>query len=273
MKTDNSTRLFIYFSVLIHILGAVILYHYYSGKSVPEVVKQRQEPSALSQSQPVPNTKPAKQFKKNKSEIKKSPSKSLSKKPVSFKKKLTQNKPVTPQPLPSSQIKETQEPAVIKAPSPVEPDVPLTKTSPDKKIIPVQKDQKIQDKIEKPKELDVNIKNTKPAQDVKPTAQAKIKFVNYLNMKKQGLHDLEYPLEARRQNQQGEVVIIYFVDDQGLVEKIQLKKSSGHSLLDNHVLRKVARWRFVNEQPVWVEHKVKFALEGNTIEHLPLRLK
>ena len=70
-----------------------------------------------------------------------------------------------------------------------------------------------------------------------------------------------YPNQARQNNQQGSVLLLYFVDESGLVDKIQLLKSSGHSLLDNEALRVLSRQQYLPGQSGWYKHRVDFRLK------------
>lgn len=72
-----------------------------------------------------------------------------------------------------------------------------------------------------------------------------------------------YPDQAREKGLQGSVLLIYFVDNEGLVDKIQLLQSSGHSLLDNEALRTIARYRYLPGQSGWYKHKVDFKIKGS----------
>lgn len=99
-----------------------------------------------------------------------------------------------------------------------------------------------------------------------------VPFRNFLDLKqKRGNPKLNYPKEAREKQLQGSVAIVYFVSSEGLVDKIQLKQSSGHSLLDNFVLRTVARYEFLPRQEGWVQHTVDFVLDGEEKQILKLR--
>ena len=88
---------------------------------------------------------------------------------------------------------------------------------------------------------------------------------------KMGNPSLFYPDFARKAGMQGTVSILFFVTQQGLVDKIQLASSSGHSELDNFVIRTLARYEFLPGQESWVRHQVPFVLEGEEIERLLLR--
>ena len=88
---------------------------------------------------------------------------------------------------------------------------------------------------------------------------------------KLGNPPLSYPDFARREGIQGEVSILFFVTEQGLVDKIQLESSSGHSELDNFVLRTIARYEFLPNQETWVRYKIPFILKGEEEELLRLR--
>ena len=70
-----------------------------------------------------------------------------------------------------------------------------------------------------------------------------------------------YPEEALKKKWEGRAEIFYYVNPAGFVEKIQLKRSSGHSALDNSALRALARYRYHPGQEGWVRHPVEFFLE------------
>jgi len=53
-----------------------------------------------------------------------------------------------------------------------------------------------------------------------------------------------YPKMARRRGLEGVVVLAVSVSSQGSVKGLELKKSSGHKLLDNAAKNAVKRWRF-----------------------------
>ena len=88
---------------------------------------------------------------------------------------------------------------------------------------------------------------------------------------KEGNPPLSYPDFARRLKMQGTISLLFFVDERGLVEKMQLESSSGHSALDNFVLRTLARYQFKENQKGWVRHEKTFVLEGEEEEYLRLR--
>ena len=93
----------------------------------------------------------------------------------------------------------------------------------------------------------------------------------FLLAQKPGNPPLSYPYFARKLKMQGTVVLLFFVDERGLVDKIQLKSSSGHGELDNFVLRTLARYQFLENQEGWVRYKQSFILEGEEREYLRLR--
>ena len=88
---------------------------------------------------------------------------------------------------------------------------------------------------------------------------------------KRGNIPLDYPDVARRAGMEGTVSVLFFVTQQGLVEQIQLESSSGHSKLDNFVLRTLSRYEFLPGQETWVRYNIPFILEGEEIERLKLR--
>ncbi len=54
-----------------------------------------------------------------------------------------------------------------------------------------------------------------------------------------------YPLTARRQGVEGEVLLSVHVSREGSPSDVQLKRSSGHRMLDMAALETVRRWHFV----------------------------
>lgn len=77
-----------------------------------------------------------------------------------------------------------------------------------------------------------------------------------------------YPLEARQRKEQGTVVLEVQLSPAGLVEQIEIHRSSGSPRLDKAALDAVRRWRFVparqGEQAVdaWVLVPITFTLQG-----------
>lgn len=77
-----------------------------------------------------------------------------------------------------------------------------------------------------------------------------------------------YPLAARRRGIEGRVLLTALVRADGGCAEVQLKQSSGSSLLDNAALGTVRLWRFVPAQrgntaiDSWVDVPVSFRLEG-----------
>ena len=70
-----------------------------------------------------------------------------------------------------------------------------------------------------------------------------------------------YPKKALKKKWEGRAEVVYYVNPAGFVEKIQLKHSSGHSVLDNAALRALARYRYYPGQEGWVRHPVEFVLD------------
>lgn len=77
-----------------------------------------------------------------------------------------------------------------------------------------------------------------------------------------------YPLAARRRGIEGQVLIAAHVRSDGTCAEVQLKRSSGHALLDTSALDAVRGWRFLPAQrsgtPIdsWVDVPVRFRLDG-----------
>lgn len=76
-----------------------------------------------------------------------------------------------------------------------------------------------------------------------------------------------YPREARRKGYQGEVVLKVEILSNGQVGQVEVKRSSGHEILDCSALAAVKEWRFIparkGEKPVplWVNIPIKFQLQ------------
>jgi TonB family protein len=76
-----------------------------------------------------------------------------------------------------------------------------------------------------------------------------------------------YPQEARERGYQGEVVLKVEVLSNGRVGQIEVRKSSGHELLDRSALTTVKQWRFIPARkgdtaiPLWVNIPIKFQLQ------------
>lgn len=76
-----------------------------------------------------------------------------------------------------------------------------------------------------------------------------------------------YPSVARRQGQQGKVVLRVLVSAAGLPSQVEIRNASGVGALDEAALNAVRRWRFVparqGSQPVaaWVLVPIVFTLE------------
>ena len=71
-----------------------------------------------------------------------------------------------------------------------------------------------------------------------------------------------YPKIAQKKNQEGSVLLLYFVDDSGLVEQMQLLESSGYPALDNEALRTLSRQQYLPGQSGWYRHRIDFKLKN-----------
>jgi len=76
-----------------------------------------------------------------------------------------------------------------------------------------------------------------------------------------------YPPEARKKGYQGEVLLRAEVLTNGRVGEVELKKSSGHEILDRSALAAVKQWKFIPAREgektvaVWVTIPVTFQLQ------------
>ena len=77
-----------------------------------------------------------------------------------------------------------------------------------------------------------------------------------------------YPAESRRLGEQGRVLLRVLVNADGSVERVTLRKTSGHERLDDAAQQAVQQWRFVAAQrgdqaiSAWVVIPISFSLEG-----------
>jgi protein TonB len=76
-----------------------------------------------------------------------------------------------------------------------------------------------------------------------------------------------YPQEARKRGYQGEVILKVEVLSDGRVGQVEVKRSSGHEILDCSALTAVKQWKFLpakrgrNTIPLWVNIPIKFQLQ------------
>jgi len=76
-----------------------------------------------------------------------------------------------------------------------------------------------------------------------------------------------YPEEARKKGMEGEVLLRVEVLANGRVGEIEVKRSSGHEMLDRSALSTVKQWKFIPANrgngsiPCWVNIPVKFQLQ------------
>ena len=259
----RNLKLFIYGSILIHLVGAVALYFYYQPFSPkpprPQVVEQdvnskdKEEGELLKET--VGEEVKIQKKKYTKRKYKRTPVRQ-SKKEKPVKSETGANKP-------SGLLAEKKPKDIFKS-----ADLPNGKAL---EKPPASFDSLEMEEVEEEESLKL-VQEGDTKEKIKEKAAPSKLFKNFSEMKvKQGNPSLDYPIKARRAKMEGVVSIIYFVTEEGLVDKIQLNKSSGHSLLDNFVLRTVARYEFLPHQSFWVKHDVEFILEGEEEELLKLR--
>jgi periplasmic protein TonB len=73
---------------------------------------------------------------------------------------------------------------------------------------------------------------------------------NFLYIKNRITRHLSYPPVARRLRWQGISVVTFYILENGLVENIKIASSSGHKMLDNHVIDTVKRLQPFPKPPV-----------------------
>jgi len=78
-----------------------------------------------------------------------------------------------------------------------------------------------------------------------------------------------YPRRARKRGYEGTVILAVFVTTDGTADKIAVKESSGHSLLDNTAVDAVQGWLFHPATrggipiAMWVDVPIRFVIERN----------
>lgn len=111
-----------------------------------------------------------------------------------------------------------------------------------------------------PTDNDVPLVNQK----ISPSQNPSLKEIkNYTDLVElPGNPPLNYPSEALQKKQEGSVTLLYFVDEAGLVDQIQLIESSGVSTLDNEALRTYSRHQYLPGQSGWYKQQVNFKLKS-----------
>lgn len=71
---------------------------------------------------------------------------------------------------------------------------------------------------------------------------------------------------------QGTVVLIAYVNNDGTVSQVQFEQNAPSKTLDTSALSAMKRWRFMPGQAGWVRKGFTFSL-GGTTEELPARLR
>ena len=270
-------RFFAFFviSLLVHaVVGAVLVSRsgLLGGQGKEEAVEvnpleENEEPEVEPVEKPVVKKKKIKKPPKPKTKPKKE------KKPLSPK---TETKP-------PEEKKEEVKPPPVKTPPPVEaadkkPEVQEEESQDESELIEPEEEKTPPAETKEPlkeedeSELIEPEKETlKPEEKAPAPSGSELKKPSALEVKQARSHSQlkqikgnplpVYPAEALKQKWEGRVEVIYYVNPGGFVEQIQLKKSSGHSALDNSALRALSRYRYHPGQEGWVQHPVEFFLE------------
>lgn len=97
--------------------------------------------------------------------------------------------------------------------------------------------------------------------------------VSFLDLRQlPGNKNPNYPRQARLENRQGQLELVYRVTNEGKVADIQVAKSSGFKDLDAEAVRAISQFKFVPGQEGWARHPVTFSLKGN-VATLPSHLR
>jgi TonB family protein len=96
---------------------------------------------------------------------------------------------------------------------------------------------------------------------------------SYTDLRQQpGNRPPAYPSDARREQRQGTVDLVYYVTPEGSVRDVHLVKSSGSADLDQSAMTAVEKYRYYPGQEGWTEHPVNFVLKGPA-QAAPTRLR
>ena len=224
-------------------------------------------PSSVLKQKPLSQKKP-KEAKKSQATKKPSPSpssKKIKSSLPSIKKPPKQNKT---SPL-SSKAKETKENKIIddenlkNPPSPYkEEDEEKKPPSPGEEENPL-KDPVLQDESSLPKTI---VEGTPPPlpiiliekpKDLKPNSLSHFTELREL----EGNPKITYPKQAELLRLEGTVVVYFYVNKAGFVEKIHVRKSSGYNILDNAAIKALSRYLYHPGQETWVQQPVQFSLK------------
>ena len=100
-----------------------------------------------------------------------------------------------------------------------------------------------------------------PAPPATPVVQLPSSNAAYLNNKMP-----PYPATSKRMGEVGTSIVSAYIDEEGRVQEIQLKKSSGYERLDQAALGAIRQWRFKpgtsngTPRPMWVNVPMKWEL-------------
>jgi len=159
----------------------------------------------------------------------------------------------------SSETSEMSEPLPqeVSAPPPIQPAEPLQRRPAVKPAAPTTQPKQSPTAASHPALPQPNITNTTSNDITLPVTQAK-----YLN----NPHPV-YPRLSRRLGEQGTVVIAVQIDIDGTALNAQIRRSSGHSRLDQVALETILKWRFIAgkkagvPQRMWANIPINFVLE------------
>lgn len=113
-----------------------------------------------------------------------------------------------------------------------------------------------------------NQESSRPQSILELSAEKEIDFSKL--KQKPGNPAIYYPDFARREGMEGRLVVRFFVDANGFVDQMKLEGSSGHTKLDNFILRLLSSYQFEDKE-VWTRFDQSFKLEGEEKEFLRLK--
>ncbi|MCB0321527.1 MAG: energy transducer TonB, partial [Bdellovibrionales bacterium] len=111
------------------------------------------------------------------------------------------------------------------------------------------------------------------AQSASPYGKPTGKTRSYLDLRQTpGNKPPQYPQLARRNSQEGQVQLAYYVKNDGTISSVKMIRSSGHPLLDQEAIRAISQYRYQPGQEGWTVHPVNFHLQG-PVKEMPSRLR
>lgn len=210
------------------------------------------EPDLPEPAEPVPEDPPVPQKKPD-------PVPKLIKKKVAINKKKVIKKPPVVKPVAEPKVKPVK--PEVKTPDPDPPEIKEPEVS---EPLPVPVKKPVQQPSPPEPSTDVSQQSPAVTEETNRPEKKRIEFARPLYKKNT---PPPYPAIARKRGYQGTVELSVFITAKGIVEKLEISRSSGHRILDRQALKTVKKWLFEPGKtnnvptPMWVKVPVTFKLK------------